>query len=172
MNGRPARDEAADYYWTYIDNVAGSDVLAAMERQTAAFSALLGRVSEDASLARYAPGKWSVREAVGHINDTERVFAHRAFWFARRLGAELASMDQDVCASHAGSDAVALAALAEEFLAVRAATMTLVKALPAEAWDRRGVASGNPVSVRALVWIICGHVEHHLGVLRERYGLA
>lgn len=161
-----------EYYWTYINKVEGDDVLAALERQMAEFGALLGRVSEDASLARYEPGKWSVREAVGHINDTERVFAFRALWFARVLGNELPGMDQDACAQNAGSDAVSMRALAAEFQAIRASTIEFVRALPAEAWLRTGVASDNPVSVRALLFMICGHVEHHARILRERYGLS
>ncbi|MCC7236562.1 MAG: DinB family protein [Bryobacterales bacterium] len=171
MRRKPESNEAAGHFWTYIDKVEGGEVAPALERQTAEFAALLGRVSEEASLARYEPGKWSVRETVGHINDTERVFAHRAFWFARGLAGEQASMDQDVCAAHAGSDVNSLAALAAEFTAVRAATMSLVKMLPSEAWARWGIASGNPVTVRALVWVICGHLEHHERILRERYGL-
>lgn len=172
MMGKPLANEAAEYYWTYIGKVEGEDVIAALERQTAEFGALLGRVSEEASRHRYEAGKWSVREAVGHINDTERVFAFRALWFARALGVELDSMDQDVCVQHAGSDGVSMAALAAEFAAVRASTLAMVKSLPEEAWLRTGVASGNQVSVRALVWIICGHVEHHARILRERYGLS
>jgi len=168
MPGKPLANEAAEYYWTYIDKVEGDDVVAALERQTAEFGALLGRVSEEASLHRYEPGKWSVREAVGHINDTERVFALRALWFARALGGELASMDQDICVRHAGSDDVSMAALAAEFQAIRASTLAFVNSLPADAWTRTGVASGKQVSVRALIWIICGHVEHHARILRER----
>lgn len=172
MLGKPLANEAAEYFWTYIGKVGGDDVVAELEKQADEFAALLRRVSEEASLYRYAEGKWSVREAVGHIIDTERVFAYRALWFARGLGGELPSMDQDVCVRNAGSDAVPMAQLAAEFVAVRAATMAMVKPLPSEAWTRTGVASGKPVSVRALVWIICGHVEHHARILRERYGLS
>jgi hypothetical protein len=152
--------------------VPGDDVVAALEAQTAEFAAMLGRVSEEASHHRYEPGKWSVREALGHINDTERVFAYRALWFARGLSGPLPSMDQDACVANAGSEGVAMAQLAAEFQAVRAATMAMVKSLPAEAWDRRGVSSDNPLSVRAALWIICGHVEHHTRLFRERYRLA
>ncbi|MEP7363102.1 MAG: DinB family protein [Acidobacteriota bacterium] len=172
MNQRPAKDEAAEYFWAYIDKVPGDDIVAALKAQTAEFTALLGRVSEEASLGRYEPWKWSVREVTGHINDCERVFAYRALWFARGLEGGLPSMDQDACVAHAGSNGVTMAALAAEFQAVRAATMAMVKSLPAEAWDRRGVSSGMPLSVRGAVWIICGHVEHHTQLFRERYGLS
>ena len=121
---------------------------------------MLGRSGEQESHRRYEPGKWSVREVMGHINDCERVFAYRALWFARGLEGPLPSMDQDVCVANSGSGGVAMSQLAAEFAS-----------LPAEAWDRRGVSSESPVSVRAAVWIICGHVEHHTRILRERYGL-
>jgi len=172
MSHKPARDEAAEYFWTYINKVEGDDIVASLSRQTEEFTALLGRISEEASHSRYEPGKWSVREAVGHINDAERVFAYRALWFARGLSGGLPSMDQDVCVANAGHDTVEMAKLATEFGAVRAATMAMVKSLPEEAWDQRGVSSGNPLSVRAALWIICGHVEHHARILRERYGLS
>ncbi len=171
MRRKPEPGEASEHFAGYINQVQGPGVVEALERQTVEFTALLGRVSEEASLARYEPGKWSVRETVGHITDTERVFAHRAFWFARCLEGDQASMDQDVCAAHAGSGSISLAALAAEFAAVRASTMSLVKLLPEEAWARQGIANGNPVTVRALIWIICGHLEHHARILRERYGL-
>ena len=171
MNHKPAKAEAAGYFFTYIDKVPTGGVVEALERQTVEFMAMLGRIGEQESHRRYEPGKWSVREVMGHINDCERVFAYRALWFARGLEGPLPSMDQDVCVANSGSGGVAMSQLAAEFAAVRAATMAMVKSLPAEAWDRRGVSSENPLSVRAAVWIICGHVEHHTRILRERYGL-
>lgn len=177
MSHRPANDEAAEYFWNYIDQVPGDNVVAALEAQTEAFAAMMERVSEETSHHRYEPGKWSVREALGHVNDTERVFAYRALWFARGLSGPLPSMDQDVCVAHGGSEAVPMAQLAAEFRAVRAATMAMVRTFPVEAWDRRGesgrsaTSSGSTLSVRGAIWIICGHVEHHMRLFREKYGL-
>ncbi len=175
---RPGKDEAAEYFFTYIDTVPDGDIVATLEKQSGEYAALLDRVSEEASHGRYAPGKWSVREAAGHVNDSERVFAYRALWFARGLPGPLPSMDQDVTAAHANSEAQTMAQLAAEFRAVRAATLAMARTLPAEAWDRRGesgwsaTSSGSTLSVRAAVWIICGHVEHHTRLFREKYGLS
>jgi hypothetical protein len=174
---RPGKDETAEYFFTYIDKVPDGDIVAMLENQGVEYAALLDRVSEEASHGRYAPGKWSVRESAGHVNDMERVFAYRAFWFARGLEGPLLSVDQDVTAAHANSEAVTMAQLAAEFRAVRAATLALVKTMPAEAWDRRGesgrsaTSSGSTLSVRAALWIICGHVEHHTRLFRNQYGL-
>ena len=178
MSHRPANEEAAEYFWTYINKVEGDDVVAALERQAAEFAALMARVSEEASVSRYERGKWSVRESMGHVNDTERVFAYRALWFARGLPGPLPSMDQDVCVAHAASGGVEMARLVDEFRTVRASTLAMAKSFPAEAWDRRGVSGrsatsgGSLLSVRAAMWIICGHVEHHTRLFRERYGLS
>ncbi len=165
----PDRTEAADYYFTYIDQVAGEDVLAVLEAQLDDTLALLDNFSEAQSLHRYAPGKWSAREVMCHVNDTERLFAFRAFWFARGLDSPLPSFDQDAAVPLAGADARSWASHIEEFQTVRAATLTLFRNLPDDAWMRRGEASGNPFTVRALAYICAGHVAHHLKVLKDRY---
>ncbi len=104
-----------------------------------------------------------------HVNDTERLFAFRAFWFARGLDSSLPSFDQDAAVPLAGADARSWASHIEEFQAVRGATLTLFRGLPDDAWARRGIASGNPFTVRALAYICAGHVAHHVGVLKDRY---
>jgi hypothetical protein len=167
--GRPKADEAAPYYWKYIDRVAGDDVLGVLEAQRGEAKALLGGISEERSKHRYAADKWSLRELVGHVSDTERVFASRALWFARGFDTPLPDFDQTVCARAAGADAVPWARHLAELEAVRAATIALFSNLPPEAWDRAGIASGNRFTVRALAYIAAGHVAHHLAVLRERY---
>src|SRR4029079_12843234 len=118
---------------------------------------LLRSISDERSLFRYAPDKWSIRELVGHINDAERVFSFRAFWFARELDGPLASFDQDAAIPLAMSDAREWDSLLDEFADIRAATVALFDGLPESAWDRRGLASGHPVSVRALAYICAGH---------------
>lgn len=167
--GRPQPEEAAAYYHNYIQQVPGDDPVAVLAAQLPEFDRFAAAISEDWSRHRYAPGKWSMREVLAHVTDTERVMAFRAFWFARGLPPDLPSFDQDAAVATAGSDQIAWAEHAEEFRRVRAASLDLFRHLSPEAWGRRGVASGNPVSVRALAFIVAGHYAHHLRLLRERY---
>lgn len=165
----PDRSEFADYYLPYVEKVAGDDVMKVLANQPGEVLPLLEGVSEERSLYRYASDKWSIRQVMSHINDTERLFSFRAFWFARGLADPLPSFDQDDAVALAGADERSWSSHLDEFKSVRAATLTLFENLPDEAWMRRGVASGNPFSVRALAYICAGHVAHHVKVLRERY---
>ena len=169
MLGRPEANEAAAYYSTYIDRVAGDDIVAELAVQFEETISFLTKISEEQSLRRYAPGKWSMRELLGHVNDTERVFTFRALWFARGFSDPLPSYDQEVAVAAAGSDEVSWASHVDEFRAVHSATLACFRNLPDDAWLRSGVASDNPVTVRALAYIAAGHVSHHLAILRERY---
>jgi len=169
MIGLPERTEAASYYFTYIDRVTEPNIVARLESQHDQILALLRGISEEKSLHRYAPGKWSIREAWGHVNDTERVFLHRALWFARGFETPLASFDQEIAVQGAQSDKIDWAAHVEEFRTIRLGTLTFFRNLPADAWMRSGIASDNRVTVRALAFIIAGHVAHHEAILRERY---
>ncbi|HTL04379.1 MAG TPA: DinB family protein [Gemmatimonadales bacterium] len=169
MIGRPARDEAAEYYFRYIEQVTAPDILGFLAEQQTEALALLRQIPEARSLHRYAPGKWSIKEVIGHLNDTERLFTFRAFWFARGFDTPLPSFDQLVAAEAATADSRSWSDLLLEFATVRAASLTFYRGLPTAAWERRGIASGNPFTVRALAWLTAGHVIHHLGVLRERY---
>jgi uncharacterized damage-inducible protein DinB len=169
MIGRPERTEAAEFYWTYIDKVAGDDVIAVLEGQMEEVMILHAAVTEEQSLYRYASGKWSVRQSMNHVTDTERIFGSRALWFARGLEGALPSFDQNVAVAGAGADAVAWAAQVDEFMQVRMATLSFFKNLPEEAWMRRGVASGKEATVRAMAFIMAGHAAHHFALLRERY---
>ena len=169
MIGLPERSEAAPYYFRYIDRIASEDIVGVLETQLAETSVLLAGISEEKSLHRYAPGKWSIRQVLNHLNDTERVFVSRAFWFARGFDTPLPSYDQEVSSATAGADGVSWASHVEEFRAVRLATLTFFRNLPAEAWIRGGIASGNPFTVRALAYIAAGHLSHHTAVLRDRY---
>ena len=166
---RPTREEAAAYYFTYIDQVRGDDLLAELESQEAEVARLLGGISEERSLHRYQADKWSIRELLGHVNDCERLFAFRALWFARGFDTPLPSFDQAVATAHAGSDGRSWEGHVGEFRALRAATLALLRGLPEEAWERTGVASGYPFTVRALAFVIAGHAAHHVRVLNERY---
>lgn len=164
------RTEAAEYYYTYIDKVpSGRDVRAVIGAQLAEVLELLNGISEEKSLYRYAPGKWSIRESIGHLNDTERLFVFRAMWFARGLPEPLPSFDQDVALAGARFDDRTLKDLVEEFKAIRSATQRFFASMPDDAWAKRGVASGKEFTVRALAYIVAGHTTHHLDLLRERY---
>ena len=165
----PKRGEAADYYFTYIDKVPAGDICRTLEAQAAETLALLRSISDERSLYRYAPGKWSIREAIGHVNDTERLFVFRALWFARGFDTPLPIFDQGVAVAAARADDRSWAGLVEEFAAVRAATLAFFQSLSGDDWARRGVASGNPFTVRALAYIAAGHVAHHNTILREHY---
>jgi hypothetical protein len=169
MIARPQAHEAAPYYFLYIDQTGGDDPVALMESQLAECLGVFAGISEEKSLHRYAPDKWSIRQALNHITDTERAFAFRALWFARAFTAPLPGYDQNIAAGAAEADRVSLAAHLEEFRAVRQSTISLFRNLPSEGWERSGIASENPFTVRALAYIIPGHVAHHMKVLRERY---
>ena len=167
--GRPDRTESAEYYFTYIDQVPDGDICEILRAQSAGVLNLLELISEEQSLHRYAPGKWSIREVLSHLNDGERLFVFRAFWFARGFDTPLPSFDQNVAVATAGADERSWRSHVEEFHAVREATLTFFQTLPPDAWTRRGIASDNPFSVRALAYIAAGHVAHHVRILREQY---
>ena len=169
MFPRPDRTEAAEYYFTYIDKVGEGDIRELLAAQQPETVSLLGGISEERSLHRYAPEKWSIREVLSHVNDTERVFSLRALWFARGFQEPLPSFDQHIAIAGAGADQRSWASHVEEFSAIRGATLALVRNLPAAAWSRRGTASGYQFTVRALAYSMAGHLTHHLGVVRERY---
>ena len=169
MMTAPDRTEASEYYFTYIDQVAAGDICQILDDQLDQTLGLLDDISDDKSLYRYAADKWSIREVMGHVNDTERLFVFRAFWFARGFDSPLPSFDQHIAVTSAGADARSWQSHVEEFRAVRAATVAFFVNLPPAAWDRRGIASDNPFSVRALAYLTAGHVTHHMRILRERY---
>jgi hypothetical protein len=169
MIGRPETSEAAPYYFTYINQVPGDNPLRVMETQLGEALAMFAAISEEKSLHRYAPGKWSIRQAVNHVTDTERVFAVRALWFARGLETPLPSYEQDVAAAGAAADGIPWAAHIEEFGHVRRASIALFRNMPGDAWLRSGIASEKRFTVRAMAFIAAGHLTHHLKILRERY---
>ena len=166
---RPQSTEAAEYYSRYIDLITSEEIVPTFKDQLGQTVQFLEGISEEQSLHAYAPGKWTIREVLSHVNDGELVFLGRAFWFARGFQDPLPSFDQDIAVQHAGANETSWAQLVEEFKNVRSATISFFNNLPAEAWSRTGVASDNPVTVRALAYIIAGHVAHHTNVLREKY---
>ena len=166
---RPEPNEAAPYYAGYINLVQSENIIDALGEQLVETQAFLESIAEEKSLHRYAPDKWTIRQVLNHVNDGERIFASRLLWFARGFQDPLPSFDQDVCTETSGANDVAWKDQVEEFRNIRLGTISLLKNLPGEAWNRTGVASGNPFTVRALAYIIAGHVAHHVNVLKERY---
>ncbi len=166
---RPEATEYADYYANYIAKVPGSDVLSVLESQRLQMLQLFAGRSERDGSFRYAPGKWSVKEVLGHITDTERIFTYRALRIARGDQTSLPGFEQDDFVKNGAFGQRTLANLAEEFGLVRSASVALFRSFPEEAWSRRGVASQKEVTVRALAFMTAGHQMHHRIILEERY---
>jgi uncharacterized damage-inducible protein DinB len=166
---RPEPTEYAPYYGRYVGLVPNGDIVETLSTQLDATLRLLRSLPEEKGDARYAPGKWSVREVIGHVVDAERIFTYRALRFARADETALASFDENAFVSNASFNDRTLGSLLDEFEAVRRASVLLFAAMNATEWMRRGVASGNPMSVRAAAWVTAGHEVHHLDILRTRY---
>jgi len=167
---KPSAEEAAPYYFTYIA-LTGADALATLEAQAASTQRLIAATSEEQGAHRYAEGKWSVKEVLGHMSDAERVFTYRALRFARADETALPGFDENRYVPMAGSEARTLADLGVELAAVRAASLALFRSFDEAALLRIGTASGYPMSVRAAAHVVAGHEAHHIAILRERYGL-
>jgi hypothetical protein len=166
---RPADGEFASFYAGYVSLVPENDIMSVLEGQTADVRQRTRAFIPAREAFRYADGKWSVREVLGHMTDAERVFGFRAFCFSRGDENALPSFEQDDYVARSGADRCSLADLVEEFGQSREANLTFLRRLDDEAWKRMGTASGKPVSVRALAYIMAGHVRHHLHILGTRY---
>lgn len=166
---RPEAGEYAPCYAGYVEKVPEGDVLGTLERGVEETRDLLVGLPPSGETHRYADGKWSVREVVGHVADTERLFTFRALHIARGDPAELPSMDQQVWAEGSNAHARPLTDLLDELAAVRRAGLHLFRSLPPEVHDRTGVASGSRFTVRTFPWIVAGHEIHHRRILAERY---
>jgi uncharacterized damage-inducible protein DinB len=166
---RPEGSEYAPFYAGYVGHVPGGDIVETLSTQHEGTMALLRGLSEEEGGLRYAPGKWSVREVVGHLIDAERIFTYRALRFARGDDTPLASFDENTYVANAGFDAHPLGSLLDEFEAVRRASVLLFAAMNATEWMRSGVASSNVMTVRALAWVTAGHELHHVGIVKSRY---
>jgi uncharacterized damage-inducible protein DinB len=167
----PNTDEYADFHAGYIAAVAHeNDAVPALERQQRLIDALR-RLDHAEASHRYAPGKWSVREVIGHLSDTERVMSYRLLRVARGDTTPLPGFDENLVAANSNADRRDLADLVDELAAIRVATLALVRSLDETAVAQRGVVNNWTLSARALVYVIAGHFQHHVNVLRERYGL-
>jgi len=168
---RPAADEHIEYYAKYMIQVPGDDALSALSTQIHDTLRMLRPLDEAKARHRYAPGKWSVKEVVGHLSDVERVFSYRALRFGRGDTTPLPGIDENAYVEPGRFDHRPLADALDEFTTVRAATVALFGGFDAAALLRRGTANDSPVSVRALAWILAGHELHHRRLLVERYGI-
>jgi uncharacterized damage-inducible protein DinB len=166
---RPEPTEYAEFYADYVLKVPGPDALAVLESQRLQMVQLFAGRSERDGSFRYAPGKWTVKEVLGHITDTERIFTYRALRIARGDQTPLPGFEQDDFVKNGGFSERTLAGRADEFALVRAASIGLFRSFPEEAWARRGIASQKQVTVRALAFITAGHQIHHRLILEERY---
>lgn len=167
--GKPGVEERGDYYQQYIDKVEADDLLVALAEQDQEIEAMFSGLDEERGRHRYAPGKWSVKEVLGHLIDSERVFAFRALSVARGETQDLPGFEEDDYVAASNYHERSLASVREEFRTVRQATRSLFEGLADESLVRIGHANGSPCSPRAIGWIVVGHARHHFGVIRERY---
>lgn len=165
---RPAANEYAPSYANYVALATEGDLLAALSTQLDEMLALLRNLPEETANTRHAPYTWSIKQVVGHLTDADREFGHRAHRFSRNDPTPLPGFDEVAYTNNAPFDASRLGDLLDEFEHVRRGNLLMFRRMPAEAWTRTGVASNNPVSVRALAYVILGHTRHHLNILHKR----
>ncbi len=168
---RPAPGEYNEYYQKYVNLVPDGNLLDVLQQQGGETVTLLRGISEEKSTFAYAPGKWTIREVLGHLTDTERVFTYRALTFARADASPLPSFDENAWAVASNATHRSIEDHIDDFIAVRASTLALFRGFTPPDFARAGVASGNTVTVRALAWITAGHERHHVHVLRDKYGV-
>lgn len=171
LSNRPEAGEFDPYYARYIDRVPDGDVASLLENQIRSTAAVLRAIPAERATYRYAEGKWSIAEVVGHIIDAERIFGYRALRIARADTTPIEGFDQDGYVPAGEFDRRTLADLVGDLEAVRRSTLTLIRGFPPAAWTRSGTANNKPISVRALIYIIAGHERDHLGTLKARYGV-
>lgn len=169
MIARPAPQEYPPFYETYISKVPDQNIIEVLRIQLHDTARLLEQVTEAGAAFRYAPGKWSTREVLGHVTDAERIFSYRMLCIARGETAPLPGFDENSYAQVSNVETRPMKEVVLEFAHVRSATISLVEGLDATAAARSGNANGKPITVRALAYIIAGHEKHHMGVVRERY---
>jgi uncharacterized damage-inducible protein DinB len=169
---RPASTDYSPSFAAYVGLITeDEDILTVIESQSVEMQKLLASLDEEKARHRYAEGKWSVREVLGHMIDSEQIMAYRALSIARGETESLPGYDENVYVENAKFDAWKLGDLAEHYALVRRSTVLLFRNLPDEAWERRGTANENPITTRALAWVIAGHERHHRNTLRDRYGV-
>lgn len=168
---KPQPDEFAPFYAGYIAALANADVPALLSSQAATLRQVCSDLSEEEALYRYAPGKWSVKEVIGHLGDSERVFAYRALRISRGDRTPLPGFDENTYVAASDFDDREIDELLDDLELLRTSTLRLFHHVASDRWDWRGVANGGEVSLRALAHIIAGHTQHHIRILADRYGL-
>jgi len=166
---RPEKTEYAEYYDRYISLVAETDIVSAMQSQVDEVTDLFSQISDEKGVYAYAEGKWTITELLGHLIDGERIFAYRAFRFSRADKTPLPGFDQNPYIENANYNSIKLAHLLDELVLLRKSNILFFKNLTDEMWSRTGTASDNEISVRALAFIMVGHIHHHLKILQEKY---
>jgi hypothetical protein len=169
---RPALGDYPEYFRNYVSLVPEDDVFAALDPQVALIEGLPARAGAAKETFAYAPGKWSVREVLGHVTDAERVFAYRALTFSRFNAVSLPAFDEETWTPHGHFAGVPLRELADEFVGLRRANLLMLRRLEEPQWQAGGRGDDKPITVRALAYVMAGHVRHHLAILRDRYGVA
>jgi len=166
---RPTEKEYAAYFGKYIDLVPKGNVIKIMEKQNEQFCEFLAQVSEKKADYRYADGKWSIREVIGHMIDAELVFLYRALRFSRNDSTKLAGFEQDDFIAHSNYSQQSLTDLIEQFYLLRKTSVSFFKSLSKAMWSNKGTASGNQGTVRAIAFIMAGHVIHHMQIINKKY---
>ena len=169
LRARPHSSEYAPFYHGYISGVPEGDVIAILRDGGRELHDALAAIPEQRGGFRYAEGKWTVRQVIGHLIDAERIMCYRALRIARGDATPLAGFEEDDYVRTAGSDERTLASLLRELSVLRESSVQLFESFPSDAWVRRGTANGKEISVRALAYIVAGHAKHHLAILHERY---
>ncbi|OCT12387.1 hypothetical protein A8709_31660 [Paenibacillus pectinilyticus] len=169
MLQRPGNEEFSSYYTGYIGLVPDGDYVAFLNSQEKAIVAVFSQLSEEQALSRYAPRKWSLKEVLAHITDTERIMSYRLLRIARGDTTDLPGFDQDLFIANTTFDEVAMEALLQDFQAVRKATLALLPTISTEAWTRKGTANTYAISARAIAYVIAGHAQHHLNIVEQKY---
>lgn len=169
---RPSPAEYAPYYQSYIDQVNETDIMQVLRSELDDLDVLLGNVPAEQETYAYADGKWTIRQIVGHLIDGERVFGYRALCIARGEKQNLPGFDENEYMTTAPYNAIELEDLLSELRLVRLSNIAMFRSLDDAAWERTGTANANDVTVRAIAFIMAGHLRHHMNVLRERYSAA
>ncbi|MBG9564975.1 DinB family protein [Brevibacillus agri] len=171
MPSRPNREEYGEYFAYYVEQVPEGELTAVLAKQLAQTVEMYAGLTEAQAEYRYAPGKWTVKEVLGHLIDTERIMSYRLLRIARGDQTPLVGFDENAYVAQAFFQKRDLADLLEECQAVRQSTRALLRGVAEEAWTRTGTANGNKLSARTLAYVIAGHEAHHCRILRERYSL-
>ncbi|MEH7548337.1 MULTISPECIES: DinB family protein [Bacillaceae] len=169
MVQRPEVSEFPEYYLPYVNLVPDGDLSEILKENLEKTASLAEGLSEESGQSRYAPGKWSIKEVLGHMTDTERIMSYRLLRIGRGDRTPLAGFNENDYIAASNFDGLSIKQIIEDFTAVRKATITLINNMPEEAWERIGVANNSDTTTRALAYIIAGHALHHLKIINERY---